>query len=510
MSAGIVKEAVVLLSLQQGKNNVNLKQQLDPAVKAQQEWIKEIEKAQRALQEQTKAATHFNSTFLEETKASIEISHQLGEGVISLTRGITLLGFEGSDSLKEMVQQLARIQAAFDIWRGSTQIIKTFIESVQRITVVQTAWTAATAAHTTAQGLNTAAVLAGTKAVIANTAAKVANLAVTNPWAAAALALTAAIWATVAALREETETVEDQIEALERQRRAREDDIKVRQAVEQLAGGSRAQATLKAEKDRVAAIDAQVASLRALRQERMRAAQVAESASFAGADIMGDAAEAKNAAAEIQRQETQLLNERIQRLLAIKQAEEAVQAEQERSQEQKKRALEEEQRARQALLQQRERELQATMRQAEMERQKAQAMRDQVRGAQAAVGRLDEIDRARLENIVATQERGGQVNRQDLSFISGLGGGFSAFAQQQFAAQGQDATNLLGRLGFTAGGQNVEENLGNVRETAQKIKEGVQDVFENVSATLETTAGKMEQLLERMRGIDTETAQGAQ
>lgn len=57
------------------------------------------------------------------------------DGAFAFARGLTLIGFEGSSSFEEVARQVASVQAKFDLFRGSVDIIKAATESTRAMTV---------------------------------------------------------------------------------------------------------------------------------------------------------------------------------------------------------------------------------------------------------------------------------------------------------------------------------------------------------------------------------------
>lgn len=152
--AAIEKAAASRQREQNRRTVAILKQQEQDAVlseRGKQAAIKGTEIAQRqalsAHQQATAQLTGMNERATEGFKMSLS-------GAMSLGRGIAMLGLVGEKDTQKLLEGLIKIQAAFDIMRGS-------IETVQGLTRAWTAYRSAVAAAAAARTTLTAAQAAG-------------------------------------------------------------------------------------------------------------------------------------------------------------------------------------------------------------------------------------------------------------------------------------------------------------------------------------------------------------
>lgn len=138
-----------------------VKQQAAEAKKAEQA----LEKLRRAHQQQVDRITGANEKMAESYK-------QMLGGIASVGRGVALLGLLGERDSQKLLRGLIKIQAAFDVMRGS-------IETVQGLTRVWQAYRVAVTAAAAAQGTLAAAQAAsaatGTAAAAAAAGGRVAG-----------------------------------------------------------------------------------------------------------------------------------------------------------------------------------------------------------------------------------------------------------------------------------------------------------------------------------------------
>lgn len=76
---------------------------------------------------------------------SAEALKQAGEGAFTFARGLALLGVTAESDLAKVVQQIARAQAAFDLYKGSVDVVKGVTESIESLKVATDSATASQA-----------------------------------------------------------------------------------------------------------------------------------------------------------------------------------------------------------------------------------------------------------------------------------------------------------------------------------------------------------------------------
>ena len=181
-------------------------------VKALTEDLQRLEEQlDKTKKEATDSAIKMNEGFI-----------QSAEGLLTLTRGMTLLGISSEDDLAKVVQQLAKVQGAMDLFKGAQMTVKGVIEGFR--------------------GLRAAITAAG----IAGTASAASIMAALGP-IALALAGIAAAWAFFKddapdQADEATEAIKRQNEALAENRKRQQE---AREAAEDFAEGLRGSFSFK-------------------------------------------------------------------------------------------------------------------------------------------------------------------------------------------------------------------------------------------------------------------------
>lgn len=120
---------------------------------------------------------------------------EAGEGVMRVARGFVLLSGASEESLQRMVQGLAVVQGAYDLFAGSQKIVQNLAKAEAALAAAQAATTAATTTNTAATVANTAATSGLSAATLGAAAAKQALAAVMNPVTLGLVALGAAVMA---------------------------------------------------------------------------------------------------------------------------------------------------------------------------------------------------------------------------------------------------------------------------------------------------------------------------
>lgn len=102
---------------------------------------KAADEAAKAEKEKQDAIDATNKAREEAVQREREISDQLlkggdalktaGDGAFAFARGLTLVGLEGDASLERVARSVASVQAKFDLFRGSVDLLKGSIESVR-------------------------------------------------------------------------------------------------------------------------------------------------------------------------------------------------------------------------------------------------------------------------------------------------------------------------------------------------------------------------------------------
>ncbi|QDV78089.1 hypothetical protein [Botrimarina mediterranea] len=88
-----------------------------------------IDATNRAREEAIRREREINDSLLK----SGDALKQAGDGAFAFARGLTLVGFEGSDSMEEVARAVASVQGKFDLFRGSIDILKGGVESARAL-----------------------------------------------------------------------------------------------------------------------------------------------------------------------------------------------------------------------------------------------------------------------------------------------------------------------------------------------------------------------------------------
>tara|TARA_B100000519_G_scaffold25799_1_gene18125 strand:+ start:25481 stop:27196 length:1716 start_codon:yes stop_codon:yes gene_type:complete len=569
MSNAIVKNAVIVLGVKRGETDFNL--DLGPVLKARQKEVdllkqtsqevsalvrlkKEEEAANRAVQvsaqKSASAIAELVQVEREEAVANIAVQEsaqkaaselamlqqtadqaaisfstsligsvlQASSGLLTMARGFVLLGVSGEENLRAVAEKLAVMQGAVDAFKGAISVYKTVISVQERWTKITQASAAATAlataavnANTASRAANSASTAAQTTAVTANTVATLANVAakkllmvVTNPVGAAVAATIALLTAAVFWRTRETETIKDQIDALEQERQARERSIKVDEARERLGGASRSEARLTASKRQVKSIDVEIEALKKKAKAEREAHESVPRFKGRHQEIL----DGRQREFEILEKIAHLNDQRVFAALSVQEAEKSVADEAKRAADEKQRLAEQEKKAAEDQKKAAEQFAKYQSNQINKEKQLLNAQQDRIRGNQAAVGRLDALQRQRLENIAERKQGGQEIGREDLNFLGGLGGGFAKFANEQFVDKGQGAGDILNKLGITSDNQTAEEVADSLK-LGEDLRTGISDVFTKITTTLTNFNDQMDSIQQRVQNGEDQAAKGA-
>ena len=113
-----------------------------------------------------------------------------------------------------------------------------------------------------------------------------------------------------------------------------------------------------------------------------------------------------------------------------------------------------------------------------------------------------------MENIAERRQEGQEIGREDLNFLSGLGGGFARFANQQYVEQGQGAGDILNKLGITSDNQTAEEVADSLK-LGEDLRTGISDVFTKITTTLTNFNDQMDSIQQRVQNGEDQAAKGA-
>lgn len=211
MAGETIRDAVIRIRLEQ--INKELKVEAGTAGKTVEEFEKKsaksmgtAEKAARDAEAQQKklnkeyenAARDVDEYGKKQVESNLKAADSfktLAEGTFTVVRGLTLMGVAGEEDMQKVVQGVAQAQATFDLFKGSLDIVKGFVEGVDALRTAQDAAKASTAAAATVEQLKTVVTVesatASSAAAAAGTAQAAANTAVGTTATGAAAGMTA-------------------------------------------------------------------------------------------------------------------------------------------------------------------------------------------------------------------------------------------------------------------------------------------------------------------------------
>lgn len=143
----------------------------EAAAAAEEQRRKEIEETNRAREEAIRKEREINDSLLKGGDAL----KQVGDGAFAFARGLTLIGLEGDANLEKVARAVASVQAKFDLFRGSVDLIKGGVESARAFATAIELAGGATALFTSRMAA-LVAFLGPTGLIVAGTAAVTAAL----------------------------------------------------------------------------------------------------------------------------------------------------------------------------------------------------------------------------------------------------------------------------------------------------------------------------------------------
>lgn len=227
MAAETVRDITVRIGIEQADTKIKV-----PGTKEAVQEVENVQDAVEMLEQKEKEAQEEAAKMAQEIQdaglKAADSFKMMGEGAFTFARGVAFAVASNEEEMEEMIRIVAKAQSAFDLFKGSTDVIKGTIEGLRALKVATGAATAATALQAVA---NTAVAATATAAASAMAALQ----AVLGPIKLAFLAIGAAVtgiialwhwWsgadepvddtaASVARLRKEVEHTSDSVEKLE-------------------------------------------------------------------------------------------------------------------------------------------------------------------------------------------------------------------------------------------------------------------------------------------------------
>ena len=364
---------------------------------------------------------------------------ETGEGVLRVGRAMVLFGGASAESTQRLVQGLAVVQGAYDLYAGSQKIVTNLAKAEAALAASQAATAAATIAATGATVANTAATTACTTATIALAAAKNALAVVTNPVTLAIAALAAIVMTAVEAFDYFTTSAEEAREAVLAEAKATEiltNAMANQIATMRQAGALRREFMTDAEKSASLAYESAYARASGNVGIDLASGKAPESEIIARKDAQNEYSAAANAIKERDAAEKSILDTQLR---------------------QKDNAIEQ--------IKRQDDLVKAAQRQLDVEKQKADAQ-------QAQIGRLSTLQQAQLRSLRDKLLRGEDLSRGEEKRLEDLGGEqgrsiVDARARKRAEAAGFGPDFFKGIEGASTG---LDDAAKNLKEAADALK----------------------------------------
>lgn len=145
----IVRDAIIRLAIEQVGDTIEAPD-LQPA-------ITEVNNYSAATERAAESISQASADIAEAQIRAAEGFKTAGMGAFTAARGIALFAASGEEDLREMLETLAKIQGAFDVFAGTVDVVKGLREGYTALSAAQAATTATTVGLTTATTSLTAA-----------------------------------------------------------------------------------------------------------------------------------------------------------------------------------------------------------------------------------------------------------------------------------------------------------------------------------------------------------------
>lgn len=383
----------------------------------------------------------------EAAKAQRELAaayREAGEGVMRVGRAFVLLSGASGESMQKMVQGLALVQGAYDLFAGSQKILDNLAKAEQALAAAQALTTASTVANTGATVANTAATTGLTGATVALAAAEKALAAVTNPVTLGLAALAAVVMTVVEAYDYFTTSAAEARESALAQAKVNEVTIagfeKELAITRQIVDLRR---SLMTDAEKGASLEAEAASAHAAAMMEIDLAR--------GKSTEAEAV-ARNFAAQQHSQAAAALKERVSLEKSIldtqlRQKENAIEA-----------------------IKRQDDLVKAAQRQVDVEKQKTDAM-------QAQIGRLSTLQQSQLKSLRDKLLRGEDLSRGEEGRLDELGGEqgraiVDARAKKRAEAAGFGPDFFKGIEGASSGMDDAAKKLKEAAEALKALTQG--------------------------------------
>lgn len=458
--------------------NTEPKVNTDPAQKAVDELAEKTTKAQKAIEDATKAANDSARKATDQTLAVGDNLKRAGEGAFVFARGVAFMASSSDEDFQRMVQNVAKVQGAFDLFKGATDVIGGSVKALQSYRAASEAAAAADAARAVAA--NTAAAASAASATASGTAATAAGaLAVAmNPVTIllvglGALAVTA-YNELIAGPREAAKAEEDYQKRLKETIRNVKDLVEQEEKAKQLRGHASQLSIIQATANAGASPAFILGEAeRGMRESQARVAELQQRAS--GSSLSTERAQAEEqivAELEHQQQLVQLINDTHQRDLDLLGQElQGLEAKRDLAQ------------------------------QAVTEEQKRMKL-------QAEIGRMTATERAEYEALIAAREKGQELSQSQLGRLQQLAPTASGqFVDRKFAEIGAQ-TGLEGRAAdaFKVEQTDAEKLLAEAQKDVDQLKNEIAQQGKNVAETVREGWTQIVEILQELQPLQEEIA----
>ena len=480
-----------------------VKSAFDIATDAIQESTDEVAALSTAMMKAKTDSDAATATLTDNSLRAGEGFKAAGEGAFTLARGVAFMSTGSGEEMDKIVKKIAKVQGAFDLFKGSTETIKGLIEGSRALRTV----TAGVAVANTAQA-TTGAVVATTNTAVATTGAAAATsmraLMISLGPLAIGLAAVAAAFLFFSESEEEAEEAADRMKqktkelADEATKFAAEDaaatDARIArrntafQRTRSVEARERSDTAELARLDnlknevglttKLASIQRQITSEVEKTGDLFRIRQGAQTRGEDqfGLDVL---AELKSRAEDIQKSVSaggsgeDELSRNVKSLTQIEDLLNSV----EQSERKRLAVLENEGSQLQRNLSTQQSALEASKKALELETQKLQTL-DEISG------RLDPAKRAVLEQFGKRVEAGETLSQADLSTLEGIGGaGVSDFVSEEFQRRGREAGGRELFQPFTdeqlTGDDSRQQQL---QEQTDALQTGVDEIVSQIEA----------------------------
>lgn len=450
--------------------------------------IREQQEATALAAEQLAAKQRLASDKIAQANLQIlNASKQAGEGVLLMTRGLVLLGGSGTDALQKLLQGLALMQGALDVYKGAASILANLAQAQRAVAAATEAATVATAANTAATAANATAKGAAATATGAMAAGTVslgaASLLTTPILVGVASAISAALLplALVATMIAAVTYAYRQLAAAAELAKEKERDFAAGQQsyIDDLAASSRARidsARQRAEGIGGFTSDADRAARQAALQSRVGLNTERIDDTSGGIEFRRDAAsKALDQSVEI----AKLQEQRVQ------------------AAEENLRIAEQTNQVELDAIRNADTRLQRAQEQLEVENARVRSMR-------AQLGTLDELEQAELRALAAKVQGGKELSNAELERLQQLGGGrVSEFVEGQFAERGAGLDQELENVFGGDEQDKLTQEVTKANEALAKLTDGLSaaEAIAKLEAERDAAVAEAQTAIEAMRAL---------